>query len=45
MKERVKFMLILKYIFTHAQNVYHKVSKMKSTSILSILALLLFENK
>ena len=29
----------------HAQNVYHKVLEMESTSILNILALLLFENK
>ena len=37
--------LILSIFRTHAQNVYHKVFEMKSTSILNCLALLLFENK
>ena len=37
--------LILSIFRTHAQNVYHKVLEMKSTSILNILARLLFENK
>ena len=37
--------LILSIFCTHVQNVCHKVLEMKSTSILNILALLLFENK
>ena len=37
--------LILSIFRMHAQNVYHKVLEMKSTSILNILARLLFENK
>ena len=37
--------LILSVFRMHAQNVYHKDLEMKSTSILNILALLLFENK
>ena len=35
---------ILSIYRTHAQKEYHKVSKMKGTYILNILALLLFEN-
>ena len=35
---------ILSIFRTHAQKEYHKVSKMKGTYILNILALLLFEN-
>ena len=37
--------LILSVFRTHAQNGYHKVLEMKSTSIINILVLLLFENK
>ena len=37
--------LILSVFRTHAQNGCHKVLEMESTSILKILALLLFENK
>ena len=36
--------LILSIFRTHAQKEYRKVSKMKGTYILNILALLLFEN-
>ena len=36
---------ILRIFRTHAQNEYRKVSKMKGTYILNILALLLFENQ
>ena len=35
---------ILSIFRTHAQKEYRKVSKMKGTYILNILALLLFEN-
>ena len=35
---------ILSIFRTHAQKEYHKLSKMKGTYILNILALLLFEN-
>ena len=37
--------LIFSIFRTHAQNVYHKVLEMKSTSIHNISSLLLFVNK
>ena len=37
--------LILSVFRTHTQNGYQKVLEMKNTSVLNILALLLFENK
>ena len=40
----MKNVTILSIFRTHAQKKYRKVSKIKGTDILNILALLLFEN-